>query len=335
MLERPLLEPAVNRFFGPQRTCWRALVLDRSEKKEVKSNGFAHLALGASTDAVKRFFANKCTMLAASIAFYSAFSLSPTLLIVLAVAGWFFGADAARGRLFDQVRGILGNDAASAMQSMVEHAHHAAGSGLAATLSVVLLLVGASATFSSLNTALDIVFPPESKESRTGLTLLVRARVISLGMVLGVGFLLVVSLVLDAAITFAGHAVFGNSPLLIIASIVQTLLGLLILSCAFALLIKWLPDTHVPLWHASVGGVAAAILFTIGRHLFGLYLAHAGTANSFGAAGSLAVLMMWLYFSAAVFLLGAEVAAAMRGKQSERVGRQSTAADNAAARPLP
>jgi membrane protein len=293
------------------------------------ANGFIHGAVAASTGAVKRFASNKCTMLAASIAFYSAFSLSPTLLIVLAVAGWFFGADAARGRLFDQVRDIMGNDAASAMQAMVEHAHHAAGSGLAAMLSVVLLLVGASATFSSLNTALDIVFPPETEKSKTGLTLLVRARVVSLGTVLGIGFLLVVSLVLDAAITFAGHAVFGDSPLVIIASIAQTVFGLLILSCAFALLIKWLPDTHVPLGHACVGGVTAAVLFTVGRHLFGLYLAHAGTANSFGAAGSLAVLMMWLYFSAAVFLLGAEVAAAMRGKQSERIGRDSAEASSA------
>ncbi|MCI0152295.1 YihY/virulence factor BrkB family protein [Paraburkholderia sediminicola] len=261
--------------------------------------------------AIDKFSEDRCPMMAASIGFYSAFSLTPTLLIVLAVAGWFFGEDAAKGQLFDQVKGILGNDAASAMQSLVEHAHRASGGGLAAGLSIALLAIGASATFSSLNTALNVVFRAGSPKGIAGLALLLRTRLVSFGIVLGLGFLLVVSLVLDAAIQVAGHAIFGDSRLVVLAAVGDSVFGLAILAIGFAALIKWLPNAKVRFRHALVGGATASVLFTLGRHLFGFYLAHAGTANSFGAAGSLAVLMMWLYFSAVVFLFGSEIAASI------------------------
>ncbi|WP_408361767.1 MULTISPECIES: YihY/virulence factor BrkB family protein [unclassified Paraburkholderia] len=262
--------------------------------------------------AISKFSDDRCSMMAASIGFFSAFSLAPTLLIMLAVAGWFFGPDAAKGRLFEHVKGVLGNDAASAMQSLAEHAHRSSGSGVAAALSIALVAVGASATFSSLNAALDVVFGAESPKGIAGLALLLRARLVSFGMVMGLGFLLVVFLVLDAALQFAGHAIFGDSSLVVLAAVGESVFGLLIFAMGFAALIKWLPDANVHFRHALIGGVTASVLFTAGRHLFGFYLAHAGTANAFGAAGSLAVLMMWLYFSAAVFLFGSEIAASIR-----------------------
>ncbi|GJH05907.1 YihY/virulence factor BrkB family protein [Paraburkholderia terrae] len=261
----------------------------------------------------------------ASIAFYSAFSLAPTLVIVLAVVGWFFGRDAAQGRLFAQVKGILGGDAASAIQSIVQNAHFSGNGGLAAVISTGLLAVGASATFSSLNTALDVVFRARSPRGIAGVALLLRARLVSLGLVMGLAFLLVVSLVLDAAIQTVGHALFGSTSLTVFAEAAQSLFGLVILTVGLGALIKWLPDVHVAFRLALIGGLIASVLFTAGRHLFGLYLAHAGTAGSFGAAGSLAVLMMWLYFCAAVFLLGAEVVATLSGVQSDDDGQSDAA----------
>lgn len=257
-----------------------------------------------------QFVADRCPMMGASIGFYSAFSLAPTLLIVLAIVGWFFGAEAGKGRFFDQVKAIMSADAASAMQSIAEHAHRAQGGGIAAALSGVLLIVGASATFSSLNTALDVVFRAKPTKGIAGVALLVRTRLLSLMLLMGLGFLLVVSLVLDTAIQSLGHVVLGSITISIVATVAQSALGLIVLTVGLAALIKWLPDTRVMMGDALAGGLVAAVLFTIGRHLFGLYLVHAGTAGSFGAAGSLAVLMMWLYFCAAVFLFGAEVAAA-------------------------
>ncbi|MGI4857655.1 MAG: YihY/virulence factor BrkB family protein [Janthinobacterium lividum] len=290
--------------------------------EELKHEGSLAMA------AVKRFSSDQCTTLAASIAFYSAFSLAPMLLMVIAVAGWFFGAEAAQGQLFARVHDFLGNDAASAIQAIVQNAHRQSGSGLAAITSLALLFVGASATFSSLNTALDVVFPAMPKEKRSGIALMVRVRLISFGLVLGVAFLLVVSLVLDTAVAFIGKMVWGDSPFVIVGEIVQLILSLTILSLAFTALMKLLPDASIRWRDALVGGIVSSVLFTIGKKLFALYLAHAGTASAFGAAGSLAVLLMWLYFSSAVLLLGAEFAA-VKGGFGER--KDATAAAVASA----
>jgi membrane protein len=203
---------------------------------------------------------------------------------------------------------MLGKDAAASVQAIVEHAHQSGGGGLAALISFALLAVGASATFSSLNTALSIIWPSEEK-LKSGVTTLVKVRLISFGLVMGVAFLLVISLVLDTAVQAAGKWAFGASPLVVLTDVAQFVIALLILSCAFAALLKYLPDGHVPWRDALVGGSIAAVLFSVGKKFFALYLTHAGTASAFGAAGSLAVLLMWLYFAAAVLLLGAEAAA--------------------------
>jgi membrane protein len=259
--------------------------------------------------ALKQFSENRCAAMAASIAFYSAFSLAPTLVMVIAVAGWVFGPEAARGQLFHQVNGLLGDQAAAGVQSIVENAHRSGGTGIAAIISFVLLAVGASATFSSLNTALNIVWPM-SGEQRSSVIAMVRVRLVSFGLVLGVAFLLIVSLVLDTAIQAVGMWLWANSPFVIIGDVVQLAVGLAILTVAFGALLKFLPDAPVEWRDALVGGLVAALLFSAGKKLFALYLTHAGTASAFGAAGSLAVLLMWLYFSAAVLLLGAEFSAA-------------------------
>jgi membrane protein len=199
------------------------------------------------------------------------------------------------------------------VQTIVENAHHAgAKGGIATIISFSLLAIGASATFSSLNSALNIVWPYSGPRT-SGVLALVRVRLISFGLVLGVAFLLIVSLVLDTVIVFIGNWLWGDSPYVVIGNLLQLGVGLLVLMFAFAALLKFLPDASV-LWRdALVGGIVAAVLFTAGKKLFALYLAHAGMASSFGAAGSLAVLLMWLYFSAVVLLLGAEFSAA-RGR---------------------
>jgi membrane protein len=282
----------------------------------------ANWAMGA----LRQFAENRCPALAASIAFYAAFSLAPTLVMVIAVAGWFFGPAAARGELFGHINGLIGDQAAAGVQTIVENAHHAgAKGGIATIISFALLAIGASATFSSLNSALNIVWPYSGPRTSSVMAL-VRVRLVSFGLVLGVAFLLIVSLVLDTVIVFIGNWLWGDSPYVVIGNLLQLGVGLLVLMFAFAGLLKFLPDAHV-LWRdALVGGIVAAVLFTAGKKLFALYLAHAGMASSFGAAGSLAVLLMWLYFSAAVLLLGAEFAAA-RGRLHDPRGGWGMQAD--------
>ncbi|MGF6770069.1 membrane protein [Paraburkholderia sp. GAS199] len=280
-----------------------------SENLQLVARKQANWAIGA----FKQFAEDRCAAMAASIAFYAAFSLAPTLVMVIAVAGWFFGAEAARGELFTHIHGLLGDQAAAGVQTIVENAHHSGSAGgVAAIISFAALAIGASATFSSLNSALNIVWPDIGPRSSSVIAI-VRVRLISFGLVLGVAFLLIVSLVLDTAITFIGKWIWGNSPYVIIGDLLQVGVGLLVLAFAFAGLLKFLPDARVRWRDAIVGGIVAAVLFTAGKKLFALYIAHAGMASSFGAAGSLAVLLMWLYFSAAVLLLGAEFSAA-RGR---------------------
>ena len=280
-----------------------------SEKLQTVARKQASWAIGA----LRQFSANRCAAMAAGIAFYAAFSLAPTLVMVIAIAGWFFGAEAARGELFREVHGVLGNEAAAGITTIVENAHRSGNAGgIAAIISFAALAIGASATFSSLNSALNMVWPPVGMRS-SSVVALVRVRLISFSLVLGVAFLLIVSLVLDTAITFVGQWLWGNSPYVVIGNVLQLIVGLLVLAFAFAALLKFLPDAVVRWQDAMVGGLVAAVLFSAGKKLFALYLAHAGMANSFGAAGSLAVLLMWLYFSAAVLLLGAEFSAA-RGR---------------------
>ncbi|KAH0442624.1 YihY/virulence factor BrkB family protein [Paraburkholderia fungorum] len=275
----------------------------------------ANWAIGA----FKQFAEDRCAAMAASIAFYAAFSLAPTLVMVIAVAGWFFGAEAARGELFNHIHGLLGDQAAAGVQTIVENAHHSGSAGgIAAIISFTMLAIGASATFSSLNSALNLVWPYTGPRSSSVIAL-VRVRLISFGLVLGVAFLLIVSLVLDTVITFIGKWLWGDSPYVVIGNLLQLGVGLLVLAFAFAGLLKFLPDAKVRWRDAFVGGVVAAVLFSAGKKLFALYIAHAGMASSFGAAGSLAVLLMWLYFSAAVLLLGAEFSAA-RGRMHDPRG---------------
>ncbi|QTD93785.1 YihY/virulence factor BrkB family protein [Burkholderia anthina] len=275
-------------------------------------------------NAFKRFSSDRCSAMAASIAFFSAFSLAPTLVMVIAVAGWFYGDDAARGQVFEQAHQLIGDDAAASIQTIVQNAHRAGERGGIATLiSFAALAIGASATFASLNTALSVIWP--STENRWSSMLgLVRVRLVSFGLVLGVAFLLIVSLVLDTAITFVGTWLLGNSPYVVVTNLLQFFVGIAVLAGAFAALMKFLPDARVAWRDAAVGGIVSAILFSGGKKLFALYLAHAGTASAFGAAGSFAVLLMWLYFSAAVLLLGAEFAAA-RGAAHRGTGNVAAA----------
>ncbi|HYS68194.1 MAG TPA: YihY/virulence factor BrkB family protein [Paraburkholderia sp.] len=286
-----------------------------AENLQLVARKQANWAIGA----FRQFSEDRCAAMAASIAFYAAFSLAPTLVMVIAVAGWFFGAEAARGELFDHIHGLLGDQAAAGVQTIVENAHHSGNAGgIAAIISFTMLAIGASATFSSLNSALNVVWPYTGPRWSSVIAL-VRVRLISFGLVLGVAFLLIVSLVLDTVITFIGKWLWGDSPYVVIGNLLQLGVGLLVLAFAFAGLLKFLPDARVRWRDALVGGIVAAVLFSAGKKLFALYLAHAGMASSFGAAGSLAVLLMWLYFSAVVLLLGAEFSAA-RGRMHDPRG---------------
>jgi membrane protein len=258
----------------------------------------------ATGRAALRWIDDRCASMAAAVAFFSAFSLAPTLVIVVAVGGAFFGPEAVRWQVVEEMGGLLGRESAVALQGMIESVWFADAAGLKALLSLATLLVGASATFAELEQDVNLVWrtPPRPGASSVGGFL--RVRLLSIGLVVGVGFLLVVSLVLDTVIQALNDAMWPpDAAGRLLMAVANQVTALALLSATFALLMSALVPRMG--WRSAVlGAVVASVLFNMGKSVFGLYLARAGTADAFGAAGSLAVILMWLFFSASVFLYG-------------------------------
>jgi len=243
----------------------------------------------------------------AALAFYTMFSLAPLLLIVIAVAGLVFGQDAARGEIAAQLSSMMGERGARAVQDMLASMQQPE-QGLAATaLGIVLLGVGATSVFGELQDALDRIWRSPAFLQRSGWVTMVRARLLSAGMVLAIGFLLMVSLVASAGLAAMGR---WWQPLLqgwyLLALATNALVDFLLAATMFGLIYKVMPRARV-MWHdVWIGAVFTALLFTIGKALIGLYVGRSGVSSAFGAAGSLVVVLLWVYYSAQVFLFGAE-----------------------------
>lgn len=248
---------------------------------------------------------DRCMSMAAAVAFFSAFSLAPTLVIVVAIGGTFFGPEAVRGQVVEELRGLLGQDGALALQGMIESAWLAESAGLKTLLSVLTLLVGASATFAELNEDVNRLWRAPPRPGASVIGAFVRVRLLSIGLVVGVGFLLVVSLVLDAGIRVLGDVMWPpREAARVMMSVINQTISLGLLAATFALLMKAMAAVHIRWAQVALGALVASVLFNLGKSVFGLYLARVGTADAFGAAGSLAVILMWLFYSAAVFLYG-------------------------------
>lgn len=261
--------------------------------------------LRTTAKSAMRWIDERCASMAAAVAFFAAFSLAPTLVIVVAVGGAFFGPEAVRGQLVGELRGLLGEDGARAVQGMIESAWLADWSGLKTLASVATLLVGASAIFAELSEDVNQLWGTPPRPGTSAIGAFVRVRLLSIGLVIGIGFLMVVSLVLDAGVRALQAAMWppeGAARLLM--EVVNQASSLVLLAATFALLMRLMPTARVRWSEVALGAVVASVLFNLGRSVFGLYLARAGTADVFGAAGSLAVILMWLFYSAAVFLYG-------------------------------
>ena len=243
----------------------------------------------------------------AALSYYTVFSLAPMLLIVISVAGMIFGAEAARGEIFGQLRGLMGTDAAKAIEDILTSVSKPTEGIAATTIGIVLLFIGATTVFGELQDALDRIWRAPARDKTSGWWGLVRARLLSFGMILGIAFLLIVSLVLSAATAALGKwwsGAFGSW--VVLAQIVNLLVGFVFTTFGFAMIYKIMPRVKVR-WHdVWLGAAVTALLFTIGRFLIGLYIGTSGIASGFGAAGSLVIVFVWVYYSAQVFLLGAE-----------------------------
>ena len=253
---------------------------------------------------VMGFIDDNCLSKGAAIAYFTIFSLAPMVVIAVAIAGLAFGDDAASGAVSEQLSGIMGKQGADAVQAMVEGASNRS-SGIAATIiGVVTLLLTASGVFGELQSALNAIWRVEAP---AGLGGLVRARLAGIGMVAALGFLLLTSLLASAVITALGGYVTGFLPggetLL---QLVNFAVSFAIISLLFAAVYKILPSKPTPWRDVMVGAVATAFMFTVGKTLIGLYLGSSTVASSYGAAGAFVIVLLWIYYSSQIFLLGAE-----------------------------
>lgn len=255
---------------------------------------------------------DRCGSMAAALAFYAAFSIAPMLIIVIAVAGALFGVDTVSGRLFAQIGAVVGADGAKAIQTLVTHVWHGHANRWAPWISGMAIVIGASATFSELDSALNVIWHSGARAHvQSAWVTIVRVRLISFALVIGVGFLMTVLLVVDSGLSLILSYVWTtDATSQALAKVAEQGISLLFLSLAFAVLLKVLPTPRVRWADVAIGACTAAVLFGFGKGAFSFYLSHAGAANLFSAAGALAIILMWLFYSATVFLFGAELAAA-------------------------
>jgi len=257
--------------------------------------------------AVKAWIDDYAPSMGAALSYYTLFSLAPMLIIVIAVAGMVFGQDAAQGAIVAQLHGIMGEEGAVAIEGMLKAAREPTKGVIATIIGVVILLIGATAIFAELQSALDRIWRVPAQKQASGIWGLLRARFLSFGLLLGLGFLLMVSLVVSAALAALGEWWGGwFDGWEVFLQILNFAVSFGIFTLLFAMIYKIMPRATIPWRDVWTGAAVTALLFTIGKMLIGLYLGKSELASGFGTAGSLVLLIAWVYYSAQIFLLGAE-----------------------------
>jgi len=269
-------------------------------------------------ETLKDWSDDEASRLAASLAFYTLLSLAPLLVIVVAVAGMVLGPEAARGQIETELGTVVGRDAAEAIQTVLASARSKSQGAISAIIGVVTLFLGASGVFGELQYALNRVWDVKARPGR-GILGEMKDRFFSFTVVLGVAFLLLVSLVLSAVVSALGRSVSVALPGgELVWQLVNFAFSLAMVTVLFALIYRYVPDVEIVWRDVWVGAAVTALLFTIGKSLLGLYLGKASVGSSYGAAGSLVVLIVWVYYSAQILFLGAEftqVQARHRGRE--------------------
>lgn len=242
----------------------------------------------------------------AAIAFYAATSIAPLLLIVISIAGMVFGREAAQGAVIGQLSGLMGKQTAEFLQTTLANASDTETGTLAAIIGVATLIATASGVFGEMQSALNVIWKAEP--TGTTASRLIRARAASLGLVGALAFLLVISLIVSAGITAFGTYLNAILPFgEVLVSAVNTIVSFALLSLVFAAIYKVLPDRPLTWRDVALGAVITALLFTIGKSLIGWYIGSSAIASTYGAAGSLIVFLLWVYYSVQIFLFGAEI----------------------------
>ncbi len=264
---------------------------------------FAYLA----RDSVLAWVSHNASSLGAALAYYTIFSIAPILIIAVAIAGYVFGATSAESQVLVEMRGLIGDAGAAALQNLLLSAHQSDKKGIAAVIGVVTLLVGASSVFGELQNTLDHIWQSTPQKQTKAWWRVLHSRLLSFGLILGVGFLLLVSLIASAALAAVDTWLGAVMPALsVVLPVLDIGLSIGISTILFAMIFKYVPREEVAWSDVWIGGAVTACLFAIGKYLIGLYLGRSSLSSAYGAAGSVMILLLWIYYSAQIFLLGAE-----------------------------
>jgi membrane protein len=258
-------------------------------------------------ESVTAWIADFAPSMGAGIAYYTAFSIAPLLVIIITVAGLFLGTDAASGYVYSQLADLLGPQGADSVKVMVDNAGHTKSGIIGPVISIALLVVGATSVFAELQSDLDRIWKAPAVKAKSGVWGLLRSRILSLGLVVSIGFLMIVSLAISAALAALGKwwgGWLGDVAWLL--HVLDFVVSIAVIATMFALMYKILPRVTIGWRDVWIGSAVTALLFTIGKVLVGLYIGKSRVATGFGTAGSLVILLVWVYYSAQIFLLGAE-----------------------------
>jgi membrane protein len=284
---------------------------------------FFHLLVKA----VKAWVADYAPSMGAAISYYTVFSLAPLLVIVIALAGAFFGREAVQGLIVEQLSGLIGREGAALVENLVRASSDTDQGRIAGIISLFVLLVGATTVFAELQSALDRIWHVPAAKKPSGVMSVLRARLLSFGLILGLAFLLMISLVVSAGVAALGTWMSGMMPgWETMLHAINLLVSLSIATVLFAMIFKLMPSTPIDWRDVWVGALVTAVLFEVGKLLIGLYLGKSGVTESFAAAGSLVVLLAWVYYAAQIFLFGAEFTKAYADAHGSLSGRQAIAA---------
>ena len=270
-------------------------------------------------DTIASFIDDDALSRGAAIAFYTVTSIAPLLLIVIAIAGLVFGRDAAQNAIISQLSGLMGAQTAEVLQAAVASAAGKSSGIVATIVGILTLTVTASGVFGEMQSALNAIW--KVKPRGTTVSRLIRARATSLGLVAALGFLLMVSLAMSAALAAFGEQLNAALPFgTLILSTVNFVISLVLIGVLFAAIYKILPDRHLEWRDVIVGAIGTALLFTVGKSLIGWYIGSSAVASSYGAAGALIILLLWVYYSAEIFLLGAEFTKVYANRHGSKQG---------------
>lgn len=269
---------------------------------------YSHRLARVMRCAVTEWFEHRGASKGAALAFYTLFSIAPILVLVIAVAGFFYGAEAAQGQLLSELKGLVGVKGAEAIQLVLAGARDKESGLMATIVATALLLFGATSAFAELKDSLDEIWHAPPPKGATWWVVL-RTRLLSFGLILVLGFLLMVSLVVSAVLAVLENYFTGIwQDATVLLSWVAGLIGFLVIATLFGVIFKLLPRVKLSWTDVVIGALGTAALFSLGKFVIGLYIGNSGVADSFGAAGSMIALLLWVYYSAQIFFLGAEFA---------------------------